>query len=125
MDNIEKALIAERMAETIEERGHCVLFPENDSGQVCLLGAGRLAQNIQANPITVGEIEDGKASWEQAQTLHYAQSKADKITAEVFGYENPDNVWQLNDGRGYNQSLDKETAIDKCVERAKYWREQG
>lgn len=116
MDNTQKAELCEAISEQIQERGltHGDLL-NYETGSVCLLGAGRLAQKANA----LG--------------FNYIQASADRNTARVLGFDNPEQVWQRNDGflrvdeagcLVTTEAITEEEAIELAMSQAKHWRNQ-
>lgn len=143
--NDEMAELCEGIAQVLEEKGHTTKTYYNNLGNVCLLGAGRLAQGLRTTVSTA------------------ALSDADRDTAEALGFSQPQKVIEYNDGHIKRTSkmvivpkpmkafftedieltviepsyavrevieetvyppIGKQQAIDLAMERAKYWRNQ-
>ena len=146
------AELCEGIAEVLEEKGHTTKAMVNGLGNVCLLGAGRLAQG--SNLVSLPQQYDNRTR------------SADLNTAEALGFDEPQKVAEHNDGyiaktrktmaipipfkavwlendsavlftaeeMGFRfeevieetvyPPIDKQQAIDLAMDRAKYWRNQ-
>lgn len=143
--NDKMAELCEGIAEVLGKRGHTVRTMEDRFGRVCLLGAGRVAQN--GNLMFTEGMQGGP------------RQVADTKTSKALGFETPARVAEHNDGyiertvkhvpivhnlalvggsevqvadgtydtiteEVVHPPLDKQQAIDLAMERAKYWRNQ-
>jgi S-adenosylhomocysteine hydrolase len=118
VDNTTKAELAEKMAEIIEERGLCHNIAINDGGQVCLLGAGRLAQGYEAT---------GLSGLQYATLTDLVVMDVDSNTADALGLNNSTEVWLTNDGGTPHfgmKPITKDEAIDLVMTAAKKWRNE-
>lgn len=82
--NDEMAELCEGIAQVLAEKGHTTKAMVNGLGNVCLLGAGRLAQG---SPLMNGSQKYNHRSW-----------AADLNTAEALGFSEPQKVAEHNDG---------------------------
>lgn len=139
----EMADLCEGIAEVLKERGHTVGTMINGGGRVCLLGAGRLAQDSN---------HDFSARRSPLATV------LDQRTTDALGFGSPTEVVEHNDGHikkslvnipvihkivitddktimvddGYRTDvveefippISQQQAIDLAMDRAKYWRNQ-
>lgn len=144
--NDEMAELCEGIAQVLEEKGHTTKAMYNGAGNVCLLGAGRLAQG---SPLMNGPQKYDRRS-----------RAADLNTAEALGFSEPQKVAEHNDGytlrtrsvvpvpftptfvhkdEAYvpmiyreeevieevvHPAISQQQAIDLAMDRAKYWRNQ-
>lgn len=145
------AELCEGIAEVLAEKGHTTKAMVNGLGNVCLLGAGRLAQG--SNLVSLAPYDNRTRS-------------ADLNTAEALGFDEPQKVAEYNDGytlktrttravpipfkavwlendpavlftaeeAGFQfkevieetvyPPINQQQAIDLAMDRAKYWRNQ-
>lgn len=147
--NDEMAELCEGIAQVLAEKGHTTKAMYNNAGNVCLLGAGRLAQD---SPLV-------------SKPWSYDSDGVDQNTAEALGFDEPQRVAEYNDGyiektrktmaipipakavwlendavlftaedRGFRfeevieetvyPPINQQQAIDLAMDRAKYWRNQ-
>lgn len=148
----EMAELCEGIAQVLEEKGHTTKAMVNGLGNVCLLGAGRLAQG--SNLVSLPQQYDNRTR------------SADLNTAEALGFDDPHKVAKHNDGyiaktrktmaipipvkavwlendsavlftaeeAGFRfkevieetvyPPINQQQAIDLAMDRAKYWRNQ-
>lgn len=85
------AELCEGIAQVLEEKGHTTKVMLNGQGNVCLLGAGRLAQG---SPIVNGP----QSSFENYAVQAYDNHSVDLNTAEALGFDEPQKVAEHNDG---------------------------
>lgn len=140
----EMAELCEGIAEVLKDRGHTTRTLEDKRG-VCLLGAGRLAQD---------------SNHDFAVRRHPLGPTLDKMTANALGFDTPTGVVQHNDGHTtrfvkvveiphnlvflkdagsvqweyttqetvtveeVHPPINQQQAIDLAMDRAKYWRNQ-
>lgn len=147
MTPTEAAELCEGIAETLREKGHTTYRLQNAAGQVCLLGAGRLAQHVE-----IKYQDDGRIT------------ETDWNTSRALGFSSPAQVYRHNDGHTeevtktvpvkvpthyvfagkleelkvldmsystiqiteevVHPPITEQQAIDLAMDRAKYWRNQ-
>jgi hypothetical protein len=117
MDNLARAELCEAMAEELKANGHCKGTYKDADGRHCLAGA---AMEVMKSDMVTNYYEDLR------------------VVAEVLGFEEPNEIFDFNDGPAtaltningriigteFRKGIDAPTAVDFCIERSKFWRNQ-
>jgi len=130
MENIDRAELCEKMAEELRTNGHCKGHYATKDGKMCLYGAGLKSLGFGF------DFVDGLERIVGGTPVN----KTFRILNDTLGFANEADGFRFNDGVtgsfvnaagrevfkfDVEGGLNQMSAVDYCIDRAKFWREQG